>query len=74
MGKVYWEESDCPPGRQVRTREGWIKRCAEPSCEVVWRRDPWEESPFPMFILEHAEHEATHGLDVVGYNVPLVSN
>lgn len=62
--------ADIPNGWQAHVGDDvWLKRCRAEGCAVTW------ESPhgaFPLFILEHAEHEASHGIPVPGYNVGIL--
>jgi hypothetical protein len=71
-GPNGWTHSreDIPNGRQARTHEGvWVRKCRAQGCPVEWESD---NGPFPLFILSQAEHEASHGIDVPGYNVGLL--
>lgn len=65
-----WTIDQIPPGGQAYTADGWVRRCWGADCDVTWNNgsDPW-----PMFILDHAEHGATHdGVQIPGYNVAIL--
>lgn len=66
-----WDESDIRPGGTAYTHDGfWTRRCWSADCGVMWKSRDF----MPMFILEQAEHGATHeGVQVPGYNVGILA-
>lgn len=61
-----WDAEDIPRGRQMHLGKGvWLRRCA--GCD-----DYMLSYGSSGYYYEFAQHEASHGLDVVGYNVPMM--
>jgi hypothetical protein len=59
-----------PSGKYVHIGEGvWKKTCSEPGCDV-FMLSYGSVAYFRVF----AEHEASHGRDVPGFNVPLLGS